>query len=301
MRNINIQEKQEITVGIPTYYGGVSLIDTVTHLCKSKGIKKFKIIVTVDGKKLDKSIRDRLTELNVQVLENKSRLGQFGRIKQLVNKCNTAYFAIVQDDVRVDENMLSEILSTFKKNKRVTMVAPLIKSALPLNFFQKILNTGVNINYNIAENWNNADNYLLSSGRSLAFKTTFIKKFNFPRNVVNSDAYLYFENKRKNGKFVFVNSAIAYNKLVSNLKDHLKQSYRFQGSKLELTPYFSNINQEYIYPKKVALSIFLYELLNNPLYTLLYLIIFIQTRVIKSNIGKLINTGFWNTAEDTKK
>ena len=159
MRNINIQEKQEITVGIPTYYGGVSLIDTVTHLCKSKGIKKFKIIVTVDGKKLDKSIRDRLTELNVQVLENKSRLGQFGRIKQLVNKCNTAYFAIVQDDVRVDENMLSEILSTFKKNKRVTMVAPLIKSALPLNFFQKILNTGVNINYNIAENWNNADNF----------------------------------------------------------------------------------------------------------------------------------------------
>src|SRR5690606_25741728 len=106
------------------------------------------------------------------------------------------------------------------------------------------------------------------------------RQFDIPEAVVNSDAYLYFENRRQGGTFRSAIEAVVYNRSPRTMAEHEKQSKRFQSSAGELTQYFSEIDlaDEYHVPAEVKSRALRRELLANPLYTLLYLGIFGYTR-----------------------
>jgi len=189
------------TVGIPTYYGGESLIRAVDSVLASRGVGKFDIMVTVDGNPLDAKIRQALLQREVKLIENKNRGGQVARIKQLINRTKTDIIILTQDDVLFEPTTARELVNAFSK-KTVTMVSGKVIPLPAKTFIERVVQVGVSISYTIGKNWENSDNYFLAGGRCLAFRSSFVKKFTIPEEVLNSDTYLYFENKKQGGAFI---------------------------------------------------------------------------------------------------
>lgn len=289
------------TVAIPTYYGGFGLLKTAKSILESKNVGKFRFIVSVDGNPLQREVKNQLKKLGVEVIENKKRGGQVVRIKQNISLTKTEIVILTQDDVVFDKYAIADILNAFKENPKATMVGAKILPIPVKTFFEKIIETGIKVNYLTGKNWENGDNYLLASGRCLAFRTTQAKKLNIPNEVINSDAFLYFENKRKNGRFLAIDNAIVYNKSPQNLKEHLKQSKKFQYSQEELSKYLKiDLAKEYSVSKSLMAKVYLSEFIKNPIYTALYILIFIYTRIIGKNMYSGA-TRFWSTDISTKK
>lgn len=297
MKNHNLT----FTVAIPTYYGGFGLVKTAKSIINSKRVGKFRFIVSVDGNPLQREVKSQLRKLGVEVIENKQRGGQVTRIKQNISLSQSEIIILTQDDVIFDKYAIANILNAFKENPKATMVGAKILPTPAKTFFEKIVEIGIKINYLTGKNWENGDNYLLASGRCLAFRATQAKKLNIPDEVINSDAFLYFENKRKSGRFITVDTAIVYNKSPQNLKEHLKQSKKFQYSQEELSKYQKiELAKEYSVPKSLMVLSFLRELLKSPIYTICFMFVFVYTRLLGRNMYSGA-TRFWSTDVSTKK
>lgn len=296
-----MKKKLTLTVGIPTYYGGQVLVNAAKSVLESKEIGKFRLIVNVDGNPLDPEIEKQLKSMGVDVVFSKQRGGQVARIKQMISLSNTDILVLTQDDILFAPNTLREILNAFEKYPNVTMIGGRMKSKSPEKFMEKIVDVSVEGNYELGKLWRNGDNYLMASGRLLAFRADFVKKFDIPDEVVNSDSYLYFENKRKGGKFMFLSDAIVYNKAPETLKEHLKQSRKFQISQKENEKYAKvDLSEEYSISAGAKLEALAKMLVKRPAWTIFYILTNVYTRIAGKNMYKDA-VRFWETDKSTKK
>lgn len=296
-----MKKKYSLTVGIPTYYGGPGLVEAAKSVLASKKVEKFRFIVCVDGIPLDKKIEKHLKDLGVEVVFSKVRGGQVARIKQIISLAKSDLLLLTQDDIRFEPDTLFKIIKTFETNPDVTMIGARVLPVPARTFFEKIIEVGVSLTHRIGMLWNDGDNYLMSSGRCLAFRTGFIKKFQIPEEVINSDAYLYFENKKKGGIFKHLPDVAVYNKSPQNLKEHLKQSRKFQYSLEEISRYINfGLNKEYSVPASLKLRAYFEKFIKNPFWTLLYCFVFLYTRTQQKNMYSKAKR-FWETDKSTKK
>lgn len=288
------------TVGIPTYYGGPALVRAAKSVLASEGVENFRFIVTVDGNPLEPDIFRQLKELGVEVIDNQKRGGQTERIKQLISLADTDILILTQDDIQFKPDALNEIIKSFKDNPDITMVGAKVMPSPAETFFESVIEVGVRLNYRIATALKNGDNYLLSSGRCLAFRSGWAKKFDIPEEIINSDAYFYFENKRKGGVFKYAPDAIIYNKSPLRLREYLKQSKKFEYSKTELQKYFNfDLSPEYALPVGAAAVAYFSELVRRPILTVSYAMIFLYAKM-KKNTYKNAKR-FWSTDVSTKR
>jgi len=295
-----MKKKFNLTVGIPTYYGGQGLVKTVTSILFSKGVGKFRLIVCVDGNPLDKKIEKQLKDLGVDVIFSAERGGQVARINQMIGLTNTDLLILTQDDIKYEQDTITKIIKAFEKNPKVTMVSARLYPLPAKTYLESVIEVGARLTHKIGDNWRNGDNYLISSGRCLAFRTKFINKYKIPEEVINSDAYLYFENKRKGGKFLALTDAVVYNKSPQTLDEQLKQSRKFQYSKEELAKYANkDLSKEYKVPKLISIPAYLEELVKHPLATIGYLSLFLYTRIAGKNMYSNAKR-FWETDKSTK-
>ncbi len=299
---MNEQSKKilSITVGIPTYYGGPALVRAAESILNSKGVENFKIIVSVDGNPLKEDILKRLRELGVDVIENTVRGGQVARIKQMIALCNTDILVLTQDDIQFEPTALAEIAKTFTNHPDTTMIGARVKAAPAESLFESAVEVGVRMTHYIGDRWNNKNNYLLASGRCLAFRSHTAKQMTIPEEVINSDAYLYFENKKLGGVFRSVPEAIVYNKSPQKISEHIKQSKKFEYSQAELSRYLHiDLASEYAIPRLLAIKALANQLIAHPVATLYYVGIQLYTRFKKNTYAN--TKRFWDTDVTTKR
>ena len=294
-------KKLTLTIGIPTYYGGESLVKTVESILKFKNVYDFNIIVSVDGKKLDKQIYNPLKKYGVRIVENITRGGQVARINQIISMCETDIIILTQDDIIFTSSTVDEIMNGFENNPEVTMEAARVVPLKATNLIEKIIQVGVSISFTLGKNWNNGDNYFAAGGRCLAFRTDFAKHFKTPDEVLNSDTYLYFLNQKLGGKFLYVPSAIYRMRSPNKLSDHLKQSKKYQYVPREIMHYLKiDINKTQTLPKSLLIYATLKEFSKNPIITFIYWIIMFYTRIKEKGMYDNV-TRFWDTDISTKK
>ncbi len=288
------------TVGIPTYYGGPALARAVESILTSKDAGKFRLIVSVDGNPLQKNVKESLIKLGAEVIENKERGGQVARIKQMISLCNTDIIILTQDDIQFDLLAIANIIKKFQDNPELTMIGARVKALPAETLFESIIEVGVRMTHYIGDNWKNGDNYLLASGRCLALRSDMAKKIDISDAAINSDAYLYFENKRIEGKFCSMKKAVVYNKSPQKLSEHIKQSKKFEYSKSELQKYMKmDLSDEYNIPKILIIKACAREFFKNPLIVVLYLMVNLYSKIQKNmyiNIKR-----FWDTDATTKR
>jgi hypothetical protein len=289
--------KLSVTVGITTCYGDESILDTVRSVRSSKGVKDFDFIIIADRVPISQEIKKELNKYKVRLFENKIESSQVKKQKQILKLCKTDLIIFTQDDVLFERRTLSNVINAFVRNPETTFVSVKNEPVNTTNFVESVINSGTNINNRIAQNWNEGDNYLSVIGRLLAFRSAWIKKSLFiPDDLVSSDAYFYFENKRKG----FLSDTKIIFKNPQNIKEHLRKSSRFQHSKLEMSKFFTDISNEYAVPKIVALKSLTLELMSNPISTSFYLLMYIYTRFAKLKPSVILKS-IWDVELSTKK
>lgn len=287
-------------VGIPTCYGGESLVKTAQSIMASVGISQFRFIIVADRTPIKEQNREKLRKMGIELYWNKKEGSQFKKIKQIVEMCDSDILIVTQDDVVFERDTLEKIVLSFQENPMATMLGVRVLPLRPLTFFESITNVEMRVHDSIVRNWNHAQNYFAASGRCVAFRTKFMKQFRIPESVVNGDTYLYLENKRLHGTFSYQHRAIVYIRSPQTLQDQVGPSNRFRYSQTELSRYFDfDISQEYRIPLVVLARAFLEEFIRNPLFTTLFAGTFLLTRTRKQPVA-IVSNPVWKVDVSTK-
>lgn len=292
--------KSTVTIGIPTYYGGDSLIRTVESIRGSVDAPPFRLIVCVDGNPLRPEVELRLTELGAEVIFSEVRGGQLERLKQIIGECDTEYLLFTQDDILFSRDTLREMVAAVQGDPDVTMVSGNGQFLPPRNFFEKIMHTGADITDTIGAMWNDGDNYLRVGGRCLAFRADFAKSMKITDSVMSSDVFFYFYNKKFGKRFRYVPEAVYFLRSPDNLSEHLRQSRKYQLVDEEIHRSVGiDVEKEYPIPFRVRLTALVKQFFRHPLLVPCYVAVFLYTRVF----GKHLFDGkkFWDTDVSTKK
>lgn len=293
-------QKNLVTVTIPTYYGGPSLVKSVKSIFSSQCDFGFEVKIAVDGNPLDKKVEKELKSMGAIVLFSKERGGQVARIKQLVDETKSEFIVLTQDDVLFEENTLAELMVGLDK-KKATMVAAQVIPLPASNEFEKVVQVGVDISRHLAQNWRQADNYFAASGRCLAFKTSFLKKMSLPEEVLNSDTYLYFLNKQLGGSFYYNPKAIYHIRSPKKLAEHLKQSRKYQYVVPEVKHYLGiDPASEQPLSKSLLFQAYMKTVTNKPVYAAAYIGLLLYSRLAGKDMYKNA-TRFWDTDASTKE
>lgn len=289
-----------ITVGIPTCYGGLSLVETVKSLRASNFKNNFNILIEADRTPWAKEIKESLRKMGVSYHWNSVEGSQVKKLNQIIKKTDSDIFVFTQDDIIFDKETLNQIYNAFSKDSDLTMAGIRVLPLKPLTFFEGVLGTMLRIVDKIVIDWNKGNNYLMANGRCLAFRTNFLKKFHLSDKLVNTDAFMYFENKSLGGKFRALKQAKVYIRTPQNIKDQIGPSSRFQYSKEEMSHYFTrDLSTEYKTPLRVLFLASLKELQHSPINFSLYILVYIYTRLKKQSKSKALRT-LWNIDSSTK-
>ena len=291
-----------LTIGIPTYVGGPSLVKTVESLLSSE-YRDFRLIVSVDGKKLDPEIKAAITkDPRVEVIENEVRRGQVGGIRQIIGLNQSDLLFLTQDDLLFDREMVGKIVALFEQDPVVTMVAAEGVPLPPAVLFERVVHAGFYVARRIERMWNQGDNYLLATGRGLAFRKPMADRIReeIQEEVISCDAHFYFINKKAGGKFAFADGAKYYLRSPKTLHDHIKQSQKFLALPEELKKYRGiDLDREHPLPVEVKMRATVLEFLRNPFYLSLYMLVLFYTRLKKNPFLKA--SRFWDVDLSTKE
>src|SRR5258708_17392022 len=140
---IGYQKGQILTVGIPTCYGGDSLVRTARSLAVSKNVDQFRLIIWSDRNPISTANLQKLKNLGAEVYWNPQEGSQFKKLKQIVNICESKLFVFTQDDILFEKDTLSKLIKEFELNPKASMV---IAKALPLpasNFFEQAMGSSM--------------------------------------------------------------------------------------------------------------------------------------------------------------
>jgi len=290
-----------LTVGITTCYGGESILETVKSIRGSKGINKFRFIIVADREPISPKIKKELEKYGVELIENKIEGSQFKKKKQILKLCNTDLIVFTNDDVLFGQNTLISVINEFQKNKKITLVSVKNQPMDSDSMVERAINVGTNIVNRVAGGWNNGDNYLSVIGRFEATRTNWIKRyFELKDDVVSSDQYMYFENKKYGGAYKYLPTVSVYFRNPQSLKEHLRKSSRFQHSKTEMSKYFGYVADNYKVPRFIFLDALIREFLKNPIFFIFYIVISLYTRFFKISFKESLNPN-WQVDTSTKK
>jgi glycosyltransferase involved in cell wall biosynthesis len=294
-----------ITIGIPTYVGGPSLVKTVESLLVCETDTPFRILITVDGKKLEPEIKSAITvDSRVEVIENEVRRGQVGGIRQILSLSTDQDIVILtQDDLLFGKHSIAEIVASFERDSSLTMVTADPVSLPATTFFERIVQAGFYMVKIIERRWNKGDNFMNAAGRCIAFRKPMARHIfdEIQEDVISCDAHFYFINKKFGGKFIHNDRAPYYFRSPKTLADHLKQSKKYQNVAAELYKYRRiDAFHEYAIPTRFKIDAALWGLLTNPFFAILYFGILLYTRLHGDQTFKKA-TRFWDTDESTKE
>ncbi|MDP2647692.1 MAG: hypothetical protein Q8P35_00390 [Candidatus Yanofskybacteria bacterium] len=297
-----IQNKQlTLTVGIPTCYGGNSLVATVKSLRASREVPDFRLVIVADRTPISDSIKKELSELDVELHWNKVEGSQIKKVKQVIATLNTEIFVHTQDDIIFHPNALSEILKAFERDSGVTMVGSRVLPLPPHGSFEAGMASMVRLVDRIGWRWNRGDNRLMASGRCLSYRVSHLRKIDIPEQVINADMFMYLANRKLGGRFYGSPDSVIYIRAPQNFRDQIGPSSRFQFQKDEIAEYLDMEDlRDYTIPTSALVSAVIAEGLVHPLALFWYVGIFIMTR-LKRQKGKIVRDPVWEVDQSTKK
>ncbi len=299
---MNEQGKQlTLTVGIPTCYGGESLVGTVKSLRASRGVPEFRLVVVADRTPVPDAIKQELVRMGVELHWNKVESSQMKKVKQMIITLNTDIFVHTQDDIIFHPDALSEILKTFEADSKVTMVGSRVLPLPSQGLFEASMASMVRLVDRIGWKWNRGDNRLMASGRCLSYRVSHLKKFDIPDKIINSDMFMYLINKKLGGKFYVGRDSVIYIRAPQSFRDQIGPSSRFQFQKEEIAEYLGVEGlEDYTIPANALVPALIKEFLTHPLAMILYAGAFVLTRM-KRQRGKVVRDPLWKLDQSTKK
>ena len=289
-----------ISIGIPAYNEEANIASLLKTLLtqKEEGIKLKEILVMSDGSsdntaKIVKAINDP----RIKLVEDGKRLGKSARLDQMFRKFKGDVLFLIDADIVIkDHKLLSKIVQV--GDLPTYGLAGINARPLPgTTFFEKALETGVNVMKNISLHWRDGNNYLSYKGCLLALDGKLAKAITMPKEIVNNDPFLYFSAVQHGYEPVYIEDCYAYYRSPLTFQDHLKQASRFRTVQTELQKYFTiDPEKEFKIPFPIAFASALQNFFAHPLAFLYYVCIQVAVSLRKQTNIK----STWSIASSTK-
>jgi glycosyltransferase involved in cell wall biosynthesis len=291
--------KPTITIGIPAHNEMDNLPRLIQEIL-SQNMDNFvleRILVILDGNTDDTvKVLSKLKTSKLELINHKSRLGKPRRLNQLFVRSNSDIFIAIDADVYISSpNTIHELVKPFPK---ADYVSGLCEPFAPNTLVQKIAFAGVQTWTRARKMQKNLMYY--SEGQFRAFSKNYYRVLRFPDSSAD-DVFPFIYAKLHGFKFKFCPRAIVNYKLPTSFSDYIKQQFRYlQSPAIQSTNFGDLIAKKFftinILHRTIAL---LAEMVNNPFYTSLYLMLWVIAKV-KVFINKPYFTSRWEILTSTK-
>lgn len=287
-----------VTVGIPTYEAGESLVVALDSIYAQSSFSSIKeVLVVTDGKKLTSSMKQQLERKKLKIVEKSTRKGQSRRINDIFELASTQLLVLTNDDVIWDKHALRELVSQYKQYQPDLLSAKAVPLEGP-HVLEKLLAVGYALNHTVLS-YLKKDSYLSCNGRLIVLSKKLYKQAHIPEKLWNNDAYLFLFAKLNNFSYRSVSEAVVYFRSPSTLRDHLRQSVKFQVSQVENQSFFSkDVTDFYTVSKSVMLKSLAKVMVQRPVATIGYIGLLLYSRLMSR--PALHTTGTWETDYSTK-
>jgi len=295
-------KKEKVSIGIPTYEAGESLVAVLKSIYSQTFYKYIEFIfVVIDGNKIKKNILEKIKNPKLKIIYYKKRKGQSTRINSLLQYMENDFIVLTNDDVILKNNAIEELFKKYKI-ENADLIAGVAKPIKGTTVLAKIISTGNKISNIISLFWSKGDNYLACNGRLLGISKLLYAELSVPEAIWNNDMYMYLYSKNNNFKFRIADNAICFYKTPENIKEHANQSLKFQKSYIEMQKYFkSNLSKFYEVPLLLKIKAVKVTFIENPLFVILYFLLFFYTRMLNTLKDKsIIDKTYWETDYSTK-
>lgn len=300
-----MNKKISVTVGIPTYKAGKSLVYTLNSLYEVGNIENISnILVAVDGSKIKKYILDKIKHPKLKIVYYKKRLGQSKRMNCIAKISNSDVLVFGNDDIIFAKNSILNVIKEYT-SKKSDLICPRVESLKPRNLLESSLAASDYVKRQIIKMSTKNQSYLIANGRFLALSKRIYKKLNLPKNLINSDSYIYFWASKNKYKINGLDKIACYFRQPSKYSEYVNQVNKFNLSFLENSKYFkSSFLKKYYYISifskiRALLSAFKIK----PFYTTTYIMYFLSVRLsnyLNLNDKSYIKKGYWKTDFSTK-
>ncbi len=296
------KRKMTVSVGLPTYEAGNSLVVTLRSIYGQTSINQIsKILLVVDGNNINPAIYEAIKHPKLKVVFKTKRFGQSTRVNDIFKLATSDLLVLTNDDVILEHDAIEEIMKLYSVSRPDLIgikVVPLSSTGL----IENIINAGSLLSRYITLGWNKSDNYLACNGRFIALSHKYYKSVKLPKKLWNNDAFLYIYAKISGFSFKYLTTTEAYYKLPHTLRDHFSQSIKFSLSEKENQKYFDRqIHSFYVIPPQLQLRGMGVSLIRNPFYMSLYFLILLLARVQKFKYADFDPVvGYWKTDSSTK-
>ncbi len=288
-----------VTVGIPTYEAGMSLVKTVESILTQTGFAAVReILIIVDGSTVNPEIEKKLKHRLVRFVYSKKREGQSARINDILKFAEGELVIVTNDDVILSSTLVEEVIKEYNHNAFDFASCRLLPLS-PLSFTESVLSFPAYLTNSILDMLDQ-DNYLFFNGRLIVFTKAFTQHLRIPAEVWNNDAFLYLQSKQKKGKFRFIRNAVTYFRAPSSVKEYYNQSSKFDMSFSENAGYFDKdvIEKHFYVPVDIASKALFFSIIRYPVQGVGYLLLKISK---KFNTGKIEKKHtYWETDVSTK-
>ena len=108
---------QEVTIVIPNY-NGKRLLENCLKTLEQQTYKNFKVLV-IDNGSTDGSTEVSSEKLELETVSLKENLGFCGAVNLGIQKTETPYLILLNNDTEVDEHFVEKLLAGIKKSERI--------------------------------------------------------------------------------------------------------------------------------------------------------------------------------------
>jgi glycosyltransferase involved in cell wall biosynthesis len=297
--------KPTVTIGLPAYNEEKNIANTIISLMKQRKDNFIleKLVVVCDGSTDDTSnivqkLMNKYPELHV--VNRGKRMGKINAVNYIFKNYYSDILVLFDADVLlVGQYVIRELVATVLKTG-ANLVAGIDNPKYPHNFVQRLAVSWVKV-------WDDSkrktdDSLHNFSARIYAIKKEFYKSVEIPEPIICEDQYLYLRLKELNYKFAISKRAEVKYNVPDNFKDYLKQSLRFMLYNDLMYAYFGKkISQYYFIPSRYKRMSLLRNILTNPFYLTLSLLVQGYIRFKKINYKETFVGNAWDLISSTKK
>ena len=292
-----------VAVGIPAYNeaGNIGFLIEDLLRQKTESFRLEQILILSDGSSdgtvaIARSYQDE----RIKVVDNQDRKGKAARQNQIFETVESDILVMLDADVLLYRNNFLEELVAPILEEDADLVAAKIEPLKPKTWVERGLFASVLVKNRAFEMFRGGNNIFTCAGVGRAFSRRFYPMLRFTDSV-GEDAYSYLYCTSYGLTYRYAPKAVLGIRLPDNIRDHARQSYRYQDSQKRFAEEFGIffVQKEYALPKPLLMQAVAFVGIIKP-FSLSFYFLFMAFLSLRKMLRVAEATDTWEVAESSK-
>lgn len=265
-----MKNKLRLSIGISAYNEERNIRRALKSVLSQKQLsyKITEVLVYSDGSTDNTVARVKsLRSKKIKIFDDGNRMGKPSRLNMIFRKFSGDVLVLMDADMYLKSNMsIENILSVYKSDRKIHLVAGNTQPTYPKTFIESAVSNFKICRDELEEQFSFGST-AYGAHAYLAYSKKFAKSLYLPENILNDDAYSYFECIKRGYKFAFARKSETIYRPPQNLKDLVSQSLRHRAGGVQLYEYFGRetVLKAFHIPFRFSFLLMLKQLIKDPI------------------------------------